>query len=72
MAVLQFSLDVVTIFPTPTRDVETKLTQGAITKENASQIRKFMAVSGRVLVEVALGLIGLFVPEANTVGELGK
>jgi hypothetical protein len=58
---LQFSLDVVTIFPALTRGVETKLTQGAITKEHASQLRKFMAVSGRALVEVALGLIGLFV-----------
>jgi len=69
---LQFSQDVVTIFPALTRDGETKLTQAVITKEQASQIRKLMAVSGRVLVEVALGLIGLFVPEANIVGELGK
>ncbi len=55
-----------------TGDVEAKLAQGVITKENASRLRKLMAVSGQVLVEVAPGLIGLFVPGAHIVGELGK
>ena len=55
-----------------TGDVEAKLAGGAITKENASRLRKLTAVSAQVLVEVAPGLIGLFVPGANIVGELGK
>jgi len=55
-----------------TGDVEAKLAGGAITKENASRLRKLTAVSAQVLVEVAPGLIGLFVPGANLVGELGK
>jgi hypothetical protein len=55
-----------------TGDVEAKLAGGAITKENASRLRKLTAVSVQILVEVAPGLIGLFVPGANLVGELGK
>jgi hypothetical protein len=55
-----------------TGDVEAKLAGGVITKENASRLRKLTAVSAQVLVEVAPGLIGLFVPGANIVGELGK
>jgi adenylate cyclase len=55
-----------------TGDVEAKLAGGTITKENASRLRKLTAVSAQVLVEVAPGLIGLFVPGANIVGELGK
>ncbi len=55
-----------------TGDVEAKLAGEGITKENASRLRKLTAVSVQVLVEVAPGLIGLFVPGANIVGELGR
>jgi tetratricopeptide (TPR) repeat protein len=55
-----------------TGDVEGKLGQGAITKENAGRLRKLAVVSGQILVEVAPDLIGLLVPGANLVGELGK
>jgi adenylate cyclase len=55
-----------------TGDVDAKLARGAITQENASRLRKLVAVSGQILVEVAPDLIGLFVPGAHIVGELGK
>jgi tetratricopeptide (TPR) repeat protein len=55
-----------------TGDVDAKLARGAITKENAGRLRKLMAFSGQILVEVAPDLIGVFVPGAHIVGELGK
>jgi tetratricopeptide (TPR) repeat protein len=55
-----------------TGDVEDKLARGTISEENASRLRKLMALSGQVLVEVAPDLIGLFVPGAKILGELGK
>jgi adenylate cyclase len=55
-----------------TGDVDAKLAQGAITQENASRLRKLVVVSGQILVEVAPDLVGLFVPGAHIVGELGK
>jgi tetratricopeptide (TPR) repeat protein len=55
-----------------TGDVDAKLTRGAITKENASRLRKLVTVSGQILVEVAPELVNLFVPGAKIVGELGK
>jgi adenylate cyclase len=55
-----------------TGDVEGKLARGAITRENASRLRKLVAVSAQILVDVAPDLIGLFVPGAKIVGELGK
>jgi adenylate cyclase len=55
-----------------TGDVEGKLARGAITQENASRLRKLVVVSGQILVEVAPDLVGLFVPGAHIVGELGK
>jgi adenylate cyclase len=55
-----------------TGDVEAKLAQGVITKENASRLRKLVTVSGQILVEVAPDLLSLFVPGAKIVGELGK
>jgi len=55
-----------------TGDVEAKLARGASTQENASRLRKLVAVSTQVLVEVAPDLIGLFVPGGKIVAELGK
>ena len=55
-----------------TGDVDAKLAQGAITQENASRLRKLVVVSGQILVEVAPDLVGLFVPGAHIVGELGN
>ena len=55
-----------------TGDVEGKLAQGAITTENATRLRRLVAISAQILVEVAPDLIGLFVPGAKIMGELGK
>jgi adenylate cyclase len=55
-----------------TGDVEGKLARGAITQENANRLRKLVSVSAQILVDVAPDLIGLFVPGAKIVGELGK
>jgi tetratricopeptide (TPR) repeat protein len=55
-----------------TGDVEGKLARGAITQENANRLRKLVVASSQILVEVAPDLIGLFVPGAHIVGELGK
>jgi len=55
-----------------TGDVDAKLTRGAITKENASRLRKLVTVSGQILVEVAPELVNLFVPGGKILGELGK
>jgi len=48
-----------------TGDVEAPLAQGAITSENASRLRKFLRVSGQVLVDLGPDLIDLFVPGAG-------
>jgi predicted ATPase len=55
-----------------TGDVKGKLVRGAITQENANRLRKLVFASSQILVEVAPDLIGLFVPGAHIVGELGK
>jgi predicted ATPase len=47
-----------------TGDVEAKLSQGAITQENASRLRRILALSGEALVECGADLIGVFVPGA--------
>ncbi len=47
-----------------TGDVEAKLSQGAITQENANRLRRILALSGEVLVECGADLIGVFVPGA--------
>ncbi len=47
-----------------TGDVEAKLGQGAITQENASRLRRILALSGESLVECGADLIGIFVPGA--------
>jgi predicted ATPase/Tfp pilus assembly protein PilF len=45
-----------------TGDVDAKLSQGAITEENASRLRKLLVFSGRAIVEVGPDLIDIFVP----------
>jgi adenylate cyclase len=47
-----------------TGDVEAKLSQGAITQENATRLRTILALSGEALVECGADLIGAFVPGA--------
>jgi predicted ATPase len=48
-----------------TGDVEAKLAQRIITKENASRLRKLMHLSGEALAKVGPDLIGIFVPFAG-------
>ncbi|MSP11560.1 MAG: tetratricopeptide repeat protein [Chloroflexi bacterium] len=45
-----------------TGDVEAKLAEGAISKENASRLQKFLRVSGLVLLDLGPDLIEMFVP----------
>ncbi len=47
-----------------TGDVEAKLSQGAITRENAGRLRRTLVLSGEALVECGADLIGVFVPGA--------
>ena len=47
-----------------TGDVEAKLSQGAITQENAGRLQRVLALSGEALVECGADLIGVFVPGA--------
>lgn len=54
-----------------TGDVEAKLTQGAITEENAGRLRRLLVLSGQALVEVGPDLIGLFVPGAGLAARVG-
>jgi predicted ATPase len=54
-----------------TGDVEAKLGQGAITQENASRLRRILALSGEALVECGADLIGVFVPGAALVMRAG-
>jgi len=50
-----------------TGDVESKLTQGAISPENASRLQSFLSVSGRAVVELGPDLIDIFLPGAGLV-----
>ena len=54
-----------------TGDVEGKLAQEAISQENASRLRKLLALSGQALVELGPDLIGIFVPGAGLATRLG-
>jgi len=54
-----------------TGDVESKLAQGAITKENASRLRKLLVLSGQALVDVGPDLIGIFVPGIGLATRIG-
>ncbi len=55
-----------------TGDVEHKLTQGAITSENAGRLRNFLNFSGRALVDLGPDLIDIFVPGAGLVTRAGQ
>jgi len=50
-----------------TGDVESKLTQGAISRENASRLQSFLNVSGRAVVDLGPDLIDIFLPGAGLV-----
>ena len=50
-----------------TGDVESKLTQGAISRENASRLESFLNVSGRAVVDLGPDLIDIFLPGAGLV-----
>jgi len=54
-----------------TGDVERKLSQGAITQENADRLRAFLRSSGQALVELGPELIGVFVPGAGLAARAG-
>ncbi|MFH2038344.1 MAG: tetratricopeptide repeat protein [Chloroflexota bacterium] len=54
-----------------TGDVEAKLTQGAITDENANRLRKLLVLSGQALVDVGPDLIGIFVPGIGLATRVG-
>ncbi|MBI3941856.1 MAG: tetratricopeptide repeat protein [Chloroflexi bacterium] len=45
-----------------TGDVEAKLAEGAITKENATRLQDFLRVSGQALLDLGPDLIEMFVP----------
>jgi tetratricopeptide (TPR) repeat protein/adenylate kinase len=55
-----------------TGDVENKLTQGAITNENAGRLRSFLEFSGRALVDLGPDLIDIFVPGGGLVTRAGQ
>ena len=55
-----------------TGDVEAKLAQGAITQGNASRLRKLVARSGQILIDVAPVLVDTLVPGTALIGALGE
>jgi len=55
-----------------TGDVDSKLTQGAISAENAGRLKGFLTFSGRALVDLGPDLIDIFVPGAALVGRASK
>ena len=50
-----------------TGDVDAKLSQGAITRENASRLRNLLGLSGEAIAELGPDLIGIFIPGAGLV-----
>ncbi|NIP16736.1 MAG: hypothetical protein GWM87_00155, partial [Xanthomonadales bacterium] len=54
-----------------TGDVEAKLAQGAISKENAGRLRGFLRISGQALVDLGPDLIDIFVPWAGLATRVG-
>ena len=50
-----------------TGDVESKLTQGAISRENAGRLQSFLSISGRAVVDLGPDLIDIFLPGAGLV-----
>ncbi len=54
-----------------TGDVEGKLAQGDISKENAGRLRQFLRYSGQAIVELGPDLLDIFVPGAGIVTRAG-
>jgi len=54
-----------------TGDVEGKLTQGAISRENAGRLQSFLNISGRAVVDLGPDLIDIFLPGAGLVARAG-
>jgi adenylate cyclase len=50
-----------------TGDVEAKLTQGAISQDNALRLRKLLGLSGEAIAELGPDLIGIFIPGAGLI-----
>jgi tetratricopeptide (TPR) repeat protein len=48
-----------------TGDVEDKLTQGAISEENANRLQGFLSISGRAIADLGPDLIDIFLPGAG-------
>jgi predicted ATPase len=55
-----------------TGDVEDKLTQGAISEENASRLQGFLSISGRAIVDLGPDLIDIFLPGAGLVARASQ
>ena len=54
-----------------TGDVDAKLAQGAITKENDGRLRNMLVLAGQAIVDVGPDLVGVFVPGVGLVTKLG-
>ncbi len=54
-----------------TGDVESKLTQGAISQENAGRLQGFWRVSSKVVMDLGPDLIDIFLPGAGLVTKAG-
>lgn len=50
--------------------VEAKLSQGAISSQNANRIKKLAMLSGKTLLEYAPDLVGIFVPGASLAAKI--
>ena len=48
-----------------TGDVEAKLSQGTLTQEHATRLRKLLGLSGEIITELGPDLIGVFIPGAG-------
>ena len=53
-------------------DADAKLAEGAIDQENANRLRRMLARSGQVLVELGPDLIGVLIPGGHLIGMAGK
>ncbi len=54
-----------------TGDVEGRITQGTISKENASRLQNILVMTGQAIVDVGPDLIGVFVPGIGLATKLG-
>jgi len=55
-----------------TGDMDAKLAKRAMTEDNAIRIRRTLARSAQIMIDVAPGLINAFVPGTAIIGTIGK